>query len=114
MTINRINSNPIGGITVALPDSDGVVRGTVAATDFDGDDLTFTLANGASSGHSANGGIVLLNTDGTFTFIPKPAGLLGGLTLAARAEDSYMAVSGALFAAFGVLLGFRLVSRTLP
>ncbi|TLH63231.1 hypothetical protein C1S81_00015, partial [Mycolicibacterium neoaurum] len=81
VTINRINSNPIGGITVALPDSDGVVRGTVAATDFDGDDLTFTLANGASSGHSANGGIVLLNTDGTFTFIPKPAGLLGGLTL---------------------------------
>ncbi|MGN7782619.1 Ig-like domain-containing protein, partial [Mycolicibacterium sp. 22603] len=81
VTINRINSNPIGGITVALPDSDGVVRGTVAASDFDGDDLTFTLANGASSGHSANGGIVLLNTDGTFTFIPKPAGLLGGLTL---------------------------------
>ncbi|MGU3653235.1 Ig-like domain-containing protein, partial [Mycolicibacterium sp. A43C] len=81
VTINRINSNPIGGITVALPDSDGVVRGTVAATDFDGDALTFTLANGASSGHSANGGIVLLNTDGTFTFIPKPAGLLGGLTL---------------------------------
>jgi hypothetical protein len=57
---------------------------------------------------------------GSFAFdllpwaIPVLMLVLGGLTLAARAEDSYMAVSGALFAAFGVLLGFRLVSRTLP
>ena len=81
VTINRINTNPVGGITTALPDSDGVVRGTVAATDFDGDDLTFTLAGGASSGYSNSGGIVLLNTDGSFTFIPKKAGLLGDATL---------------------------------
>ncbi|MGW0158623.1 Ig-like domain-containing protein [Mycobacterium sp. NPDC003323] len=81
VTINRINTNPIGGITTALPDSDGVVRGTVAATDFDGDDLTFTLAGGASSGYSNSGGIVLLDSDGSFTFIPKPGGLLGSLTL---------------------------------
>ncbi|WP_304117299.1 Ig-like domain-containing protein, partial [Mycolicibacterium bacteremicum] len=81
VTINRINTNPIGGITTGTRDADGVVRGTVAATDFDGDDLTFTLAGGASSGYSSSGGIVLLNSNGTFTFIPKPGGLLGDLTL---------------------------------
>ncbi|MCB4823437.1 hypothetical protein [Roseicella aerolata] len=44
------------------------------------------------------------------------AGLLvvGGLVLSARAGDDYMAASGLLFAAFGVLLGFRLLGRALP
>lgn len=40
--------------------------------------------------------------------------VIGGLLLSARAGDSYMAASGLLFAAFGVLLGFRLLGRTLP
>ncbi|TCZ63031.1 hypothetical protein [Roseicella aquatilis] len=40
--------------------------------------------------------------------------VLGGLLLSARADDDYMGVSGLLFAAFGVLLGFRLLGRSLP
>lgn len=40
--------------------------------------------------------------------------ILGGLLLSARAGDDYMAVSGLLFAGFGVLLGFRLLGRSLP
>ena len=37
-----------------------------------------------------------------------------GLLLAARAGDEYMAVSGMLFAGFGVFLGFRLLRRAVP
>jgi hypothetical protein len=40
--------------------------------------------------------------------------VVGGLLLSARAGDAYMAVSGLLFAGFGVLLGFRLMHRVLP
>ena len=39
---------------------------------------------------------------------------LGGLFLAARAEDDYTTVFGLLLTAFGVLLGFRLVARMVP
>ena len=40
--------------------------------------------------------------------------VIGGLLLSARAGDSYMSVSGMLFAAFGVFFGFRLLHRVLP
>ena len=40
VTIDKWNTSPIGGITVATPDSDGVVRGQVAATDFEGDTIS--------------------------------------------------------------------------
>lgn len=82
VTIAKFNLGPVGGITVATPDSDGVVRGQVAATDLNGDTITYKLSGGLSSGYSQKGGIVLLNSDGTFTFIPKPStDLLPGLTM---------------------------------
>jgi hypothetical protein len=40
--------------------------------------------------------------------------VLAGLLLSARAGDDYMAVSGMLFAGFGLLLAFRLLGRSLP
>lgn len=40
--------------------------------------------------------------------------VIGGLLLSARAGDSYMSVSGMLFAGFGVFFGFRLLHRVLP
>jgi hypothetical protein len=40
--------------------------------------------------------------------------VLGGLFLAARAGDAYTHVSGLLFAGFGLLLGARVLHRTLP
>lgn len=39
---------------------------------------------------------------------------LGGLVLAARAEDEFTAIFGMLLTAFGVLIGFRLVVRAVP
>jgi VCBS repeat-containing protein len=82
VTIAKFNIGPVGGITVATPDSDGVVRGQVAATDLNGDTITFKLTGGVSQGYSEKGGIVLLNANGTFTFIPKPsADALPGLTM---------------------------------
>ncbi len=81
VTIDKWNTSPIGGITISTPDSDGVVRGQVAATDLEGDSITFTLGGGASSGYSSKGGIVLLNSNGSFTYIPKPStDLIPGLT----------------------------------
>lgn len=81
VTIDKWNTSPIGGITISTPDSDGVVRGHVAATDLEGDSITFTLTGGASSGYSTKGGIVLLNSNGSFTYIPKPStDLIPGLT----------------------------------
>lgn len=40
--------------------------------------------------------------------------IIGGLLLSARAGDSYTAVSGLLFAGFGVFFGLRLLHRVLP
>ncbi len=40
--------------------------------------------------------------------------VIGGLVLAANAGDTYMTAAGMLFAGFGVLFGFRLLSRVLP
>jgi hypothetical protein len=40
--------------------------------------------------------------------------IIGGLLLSARAGDNYTAVSGLLFAGFGVFFGLRLLHRVLP
>jgi len=40
--------------------------------------------------------------------------IIGGLLLSARAGDNYTAMSGLLFAGFGVFFGLRLLHRVLP
>jgi hypothetical protein len=40
--------------------------------------------------------------------------VVGGLALSANAGDAYMAVAGLMFAGFGLVFGFRLLSRVLP
>ncbi|MEN4479998.1 beta strand repeat-containing protein [Mycolicibacterium cosmeticum] len=74
------NTDPAGLPSISLPDSNGVVRGSIIGTDLDGDSLSYSLANGSNpagattgSSYSVGGGIVQLAADGTYTFIPKPS-----------------------------------------
>ncbi|TLH70133.1 tandem-95 repeat protein [Mycolicibacterium cosmeticum] len=74
------NTDPAGLPSISLPDSNGVVRGSIIGTDLDGDSLTYSLVNGSNptgattgSSYSVGGGIVQLAADGTYTFIPKPS-----------------------------------------
>jgi hypothetical protein len=67
------------------------------------------MAGGESSGAADRGGAGLIAWAVLAALM-----VVGGLLLSARAGDTYMAVCGMLFAGFGVLLGFRLLSRVLP
>jgi large repetitive protein len=71
------NAAPSSSSSVGGADALGVVRGSVAGSDSDGDLFTYSLAGagnpgGATTGstYAANGGIVALNADGSFTYIP--------------------------------------------
>ena len=67
-----LNITPVNDAPVATPTSDSTfedapaIGGKLAATDVDGDTLTFTLNNPAPAGFS-------LNADGTWTFDPSNA-----------------------------------------
>ncbi|ORB29487.1 hypothetical protein BST38_14685 [Mycolicibacterium parafortuitum] len=72
------NSTPSSSASVGSPNQLGVVRGSVSGEDRDGDSFTYSLAGAgnpagatATSTYTANGGIVSLNWDGTFTYIPN-------------------------------------------
>ena len=50
----------------------GVVRGNIAGSDSDGDGLTYRMISATGgSVYSTNGAIVKINSDGSFTYIPK-------------------------------------------
>ncbi|BBY75761.1 hypothetical protein MPRF_26600 [Mycolicibacterium parafortuitum] len=72
------NSTPSSSASVGSPNQLGVVRGSVSGEDREGDSFTYSLAGAgnpagatATSTYTANGGIVSLNWDGTFTYIPN-------------------------------------------
>ena len=72
------NNGPSSDSSVGSADGLGVVRGSVSGDDSDGDSFTYSLAGvgnpagaTANSTYTANGGIVSLNWDGTFTYIPN-------------------------------------------
>ena len=72
------NNNPLWAPTFGATDAMGVIRGNVGAWDIDGDELAYSLANSANgpgstatSSYTNNGGIVNLNSDGSFAYIPK-------------------------------------------
>jgi VCBS repeat-containing protein len=72
------NNAPLWAPTFGATDPMGVIRGNVGAWDIDGDELTYSLANSANgsgatatSSYTNNGGIVNLDSDGSFTYIPK-------------------------------------------
>lgn len=73
--IAKLNAPPTvdsGTINNKTTSGMGVVRGGIAGSDGDGDGLTYSMI-GATGGsvYSANGGIVKINSDGTFTYTPK-------------------------------------------
>ncbi|WP_445170095.1 beta strand repeat-containing protein [Mycolicibacterium sp. Dal123E01] len=73
--IAQLNAPPtVNGGTVnnGTTSTMGVVRGGIAGSDGDGDGLTYSMI-GATSGsvYSANGGIVKIKADGTFSYTPK-------------------------------------------
>ena len=72
------NSAPSSSSSVGSADGLGIVRGSVSGSDNDGDAFTYSLADagnpsGAATGstYTANGGIVALNSNGSFTYIPN-------------------------------------------
>lgn len=61
------NTAPTADPTFGIPDADGVVVGTLGATDPDGDPLTFTVTDNVDTG------ALTLNGDGIFSYAPSPA-----------------------------------------
>jgi VCBS repeat-containing protein len=81
------NTAPSSSTSVGSADGLGVVRGSVSGSDSDGDAFTYSLAgvgnpSGATTGstYTNHGGIVALNPDGSFTYIP---------TTSASTSDSF-------------------------
>lgn len=73
--IAKLNAPPTvdsGTINNKTTSGMGVVRGNIAGSDGDGDGLTYSMI-GATGGsvYSASGGIVKINSDGSFTYTPK-------------------------------------------
>lgn len=60
-----INNRPVAQDKTAAIDEDGILTGSVIATDEDGDPLTFALASNAANGSAS------VNADGTFTYTPN-------------------------------------------
>jgi VCBS repeat-containing protein len=65
IAVTASNAAPVATPTVGTPDSSGVVRGTLAATDSDGDAVVYNTGTTATAR-----GSVTLNSDGTFTYTP--------------------------------------------
>lgn len=79
--IGTTNGGPSVSTTVGTPDALGVVRGTVAGTDSDGDTLTYSLVGSSVTGltgnsaYTTNGGTVTLNSStGAFTYVSTATG----------------------------------------
>jgi VCBS repeat-containing protein len=64
VTINPVNDAPVATDQDATTGEDGVLDGSVTATDVDGDTLTYSLVDDAANGS------VVVNPDGTFTYTP--------------------------------------------
>ncbi|MBV0911771.1 Ig-like domain-containing protein [Anianabacter salinae] len=64
-TVINVNDAPVGTDFVLAMNEDTTARGQLAATDADGDALSFALAQGAASG------LVVLQSNGAFTYTPN-------------------------------------------
>ncbi|WP_299575825.1 Ig-like domain-containing protein [uncultured Williamsia sp.] len=80
------NQAPVAGITFANPPgTNGVVTGFVSATDPDGDPVTFSAP---TTGLSAQGGAVVVDGAGTFTYTPT-ATVRHAASASSRYTDSF-------------------------
>ncbi|PLS20364.1 hypothetical protein C0U40_17155 [Amylibacter cionae] len=64
ITVNAVNDAPVAQAAMASGDEDTVISGTVAATDVDGDTLTFALATDGTNGS------VVMAADGSYAYTP--------------------------------------------
>jgi large repetitive protein len=75
VTIPTINIAPIGGApSNTLGDSNGVVRGHITLViNTDGDPLSYSIkgAGGATTVKTGGGGILHLNADGSYVYVPR-------------------------------------------
>jgi VCBS repeat-containing protein len=65
IAVSAVNDAPVANGQSASTDEDSVLSGHLAATDVEGDSLTYALVEG-----SATHGSVMVNADGSFTFTP--------------------------------------------
>ncbi|MCV7357958.1 VCBS repeat-containing protein [Mycolicibacterium fluoranthenivorans] len=78
-----VNHAPFGGVASnIIADSNGIVRGKITGVvDVDGDSFTYSItgATGAdtSTSYTGAGGIAHVDSDGSYTYIPKLGGSLG-------------------------------------
>ncbi len=66
ITVTSVNDDPVAGGGADSVDEDTVLTGSIPATDVDNDTLTYALD---VDGGTVNG-VVVLNTDGSFTYTP--------------------------------------------
>jgi VCBS repeat-containing protein len=64
ITVSPVNDAPVAADQPATTDEDTDVSGQVAASDVDGDSLTYALVSGPAHGS------IVLNSDGSFTYTP--------------------------------------------
>lgn len=80
-TLAPINAAPVSTPATGAPSTaTGAISGTLAATDSDGDVLTYAVSSGPSKG------TVVVNADGTFTYTPTVAARLNA---AATETDAF-------------------------
>jgi Bacterial Ig domain/Cadherin-like domain/CARDB/FG-GAP-like repeat/SdrD B-like domain len=65
LTVNAVNDVPVADNLALITDEDKAVKGSVTATDVEGDPLTFTLVNGPDHGNLS------FNDKGAFTYTPN-------------------------------------------
>lgn len=68
LTVIAVNDAPIAQTTSVSTNEDTTLNGQLAASDIDGDDLTFVLFDG----EDVFSGALTLETDGSFTYTPDP------------------------------------------
>ncbi|ULQ45279.1 Ig-like domain-containing protein [Flagellatimonas centrodinii] len=69
ITVVSVNDAPVAQDQTLPAIEDTVLAGSVSATDVDGDTLTFSVAGG---GVTAQGGQVVMQPNGSFTYTPAP------------------------------------------
>lgn len=85
VTVSPLNANPeITGQISGVPDADGLVIGTVTATDRDGDSLVFS-----GPATSVRGGVVTVEANGSFSYRPSDQARLDAAQTSGADTDSF-------------------------